>query len=148
MLCFVLISSVLLNLLCIWILYMTHSVLCRKLGAKIELLSKEQLAAKFPWLNTTGIEVGSLGEWWLQNLVHCCRQNLVHCCVQNLVHCCRRNLVHCCMQNLVYYCRQNLFIVLGKTWFIDLGKTWFIDLAFSQNKVRYFRQNLVHCFSL
>ncbi|XP_076454623.1 FAD-dependent oxidoreductase domain-containing protein 1-like [Babylonia areolata] len=39
----------------------------RKHGAKIELLSKEQLAAKFPWLNTTGIEVGSHGtegEGW------------------------------------------------------------------------------------
>ncbi|KAL8611526.1 hypothetical protein ACOMHN_014581 [Nucella lapillus] len=39
----------------------------RKLGAKIELLNKEHLAAKFPWLNTTGIEVGSHGlegEGW------------------------------------------------------------------------------------
>ncbi|XP_025114034.1 FAD-dependent oxidoreductase domain-containing protein 1-like [Pomacea canaliculata] len=39
----------------------------RKLGAKIDLLTKEQLSAKFPWLNTAGIEIGSYGvegEGW------------------------------------------------------------------------------------
>ncbi|KAK7496987.1 hypothetical protein BaRGS_00011723 [Batillaria attramentaria] len=39
----------------------------RKMGAKIDLMSKEQLGAKFPWLNTAGVEVGSYGlegEGW------------------------------------------------------------------------------------
>jgi hypothetical protein len=42
----------------------------RKLGAKIELLSKEELGAKFPWLNTTGIEVGSHGKVNARVLTH------------------------------------------------------------------------------
>ncbi|CAL1545413.1 unnamed protein product [Lymnaea stagnalis] len=39
----------------------------QELGAKIDLLSKRQLAEKFPWLNLDGIECGSLGlegEGW------------------------------------------------------------------------------------
>ncbi|KAL4219266.1 FAD-dependent oxidoreductase domain-containing protein 1 [Mactra antiquata] len=47
----------------------------RSLGAKTVLLSKEQLAEKYPWLNLDGIEVGSLGtsgEGWFDpwQLVH------------------------------------------------------------------------------
>lgn len=39
----------------------------REVGAKVELLSNEKIKNRFPWLNTDGIVLGSLGtlnEGW------------------------------------------------------------------------------------
>ena len=41
----------------------------RSLGADIELFSPSELRAKFPWLNTDGVALGSYGEQYVAMII-------------------------------------------------------------------------------
>lgn len=47
---------------CLYFLDLFLNMYSRKLGAKTVLLSPEQIAAKFPWINLENVVVGSYGN--------------------------------------------------------------------------------------